>query len=608
MKRVFFLALILVFSVGAFAQNTSQAFDLSQYGVKIEPDRRLIVVLASLEAAGLETPLTEKGKEFRQKLRTDLASFNPDLQQKMKFFVEQYKKRHEKASEAELIAPFVSMAYTLGPVPDLAEPTRATDLPGDLLEVLDFSPYVRQFYRSPIKVTDGTAEKTTTVGARIEEYYKEYQATGDALRPSTVRMVRDLLDYLHTRPQLTYLEQIKTEVQKGKSKSTTLSKIETRERTRRFFIVPDLLAQSDTINFRNIGDDYYAIVPPGTDLSESEVRRAYLQFVLDPVILKNAKDIATFKDGIKMLLEERRKTNPDISPDIFLAVSRSLVSAVDARQIYYQKFQEATLEARRNANAGRKPISESTDAQGRKVVKLTEELYLVDGKFTLPSAEDEMTLKLYEAYEKGAVLSFYFANSLKGLEDSQFDIASSLRDIILSLDTAKETNRLTENADARKRALAVREENRKNALVIVENPLTKKLTEVEPLIQTQKYAEAETELNELLKANPTEPRVFYALGRVKSLSAASITDPEKRNPLLREAKDFYTKVLESATVKTDTALISLTYVALARLYEYYDQNQYAIKIYEKAISMGDMKGGGYQEAVAARDRLLKEQQ
>ena len=70
MKRVLFLALILVFSVGVVSaqQKTSQVFDLTQYGVKIEPDRRLIVVLASLEAAGLETPLTEKGKEFRQKL------------------------------------------------------------------------------------------------------------------------------------------------------------------------------------------------------------------------------------------------------------------------------------------------------------------------------------------------------------------------------------------------------------------------------------------------------------------------------------------------------------------------------------------------------------
>ncbi len=659
MKRVFFLALILVLSSAVFAQNTSQSFDLSQYGVKIEPDRRLIVVLASLEAAGLETPLTEKGRDFRRKLRTDLATLNPDLQQKMKFFVDQYAKRilgkqrqnlvddkkspeeiskfdedvksffeqleksrsgklSEKEKDAfldnnrnflnQIGAPFISMAYTLGPVPDLNEPTRATDLPGDLLEVLDFSPYVRQFYRSPIKVTDAATEKTTTVGARIEEYYKDYQATGDALRPSTVQMVRDLLDYLHTRPQLNYQEQIKTEVQKGKSKKTTLSKTEIRERERRFFIVPDLLAQSGTINFRNIGDDYFAIVPPGTDLSESEVRRAYLQFVLDPIILKNAKDIATFKDGIKVLLDERRKANPDISPDIFLAVSRSLVAATDARQIYYQRFQEATSEARRAANAGRKPISESTDAQGRKVVKLSDELYLIDGRFAMPSAEDEMNLKLFEAYEKGAVLSFYFANGLKGLEESQFDIASSLRDIILSLDTKKEETRLAENAEARKRALAVREERRKIAATIVENPLTKKLLEVEPLIQTQKYTQAETELKNLLKTNPTEPRVFYALGRVKSLSAAAITEPEKRNELIAEAKAFYDKVLLSATEKTDTALISLTYVALARLFEYDDQNEYAIKIYEKVISMGDMKGGGYQEAVVARGRLLKEQQ
>ncbi len=610
MKRVFLLTLILVFSVGVFAQTPSQAFDLSQYGVKIEPDRRLIVVLASLEAAGLETSLTAKGADFRQKLQTDFVSLRvvppegqTSLVQKMKFFIDQYKKRHPKANNAELVAPFISMAYTLSPVPDLAEPTRATDLPGDLLEVLDFSPYIRQFYRSPIKVSDNGTEKTTTVGARIEEYYKEYQATGDALRPSTIRMVRDLLDYLHTKPQLTIIEQIKTQVQKGKK--SKLERIETRERTRRFYIVPDLLAQNETINFRNIGDEYYAIVPPETDLSESEVRRAYLQFVLDPVILKNAKDIATFKDGIKVLLEERRKINPDISPDVFLAVSRSLVAATDARQIYYQQFQEATAEARRNA--GRKPLSETTDAQGRKVVRLTDELYLIDGKFAMPAAEDEMMLKLSDAYEKGAVLSFYFAQQLKGLEESQFDIDSSLRDMVLSLDPTKETNRLSETADARKRAFAMRDERRKIAATVVENPLSKKLKEIEPLIQAQNYAEAVTQLKQLLPQNPTEPRVFYALGRVKSLSAATITEPEKRKELLDEAREFYIKVVDpKAPQQADAALISLSFVALARIYEYYDQNQYAVKIYEKVISMGDMKGGAYQEAIVARERLLKQ--
>lgn len=659
MKRLFCIALVLISAAGAFAQTGSQPFDLSGYGVRVEPDRRLIVVLASLEAAGFELPLTEKGDDFRRRLRSDFESLSPDLKTRMRIFIDQYAKRilnrrrvqmvadqrsaaelqkfdettksfferlekyrADQMSDAEksnfrsnnrdlmslIASPFVSMAYTLGPVPDLNEPSRSVDLPGDLLEVLDFSPYVRQFYRATIRVKDNGADRSTTVGARIEEYYKEYQANGDALRPSAVRMVRDLLDYLHTRPQTTYVEKVKTEIKTGKNGKQTLSRIEDRERERRFYIVPDMLAPSGTVNFRNIGDDYFVIVAPGTDLSESEVRRAFLQFILDPIILRNAKDILTFKDGIKTLLDERRKTNPGISPDIFLAVSRSLVAAADARQTFFNTYQEATFEARRAVAAGRKPISETTDAQGGKVVKLSDDLFLIDGRFVMPAAEDEMNLKLAEAYENGAVLAFYFAQAMKGLEDSQFDITSSLRDIILSLDTTKESTRLAETADARTRAAAKREEIRRSAATIVENPFTKKLTAVEALIQAQNYSGAETELNQLAAENPAEPRVYYALGRVKSLSAATITDPEKRNPLLSEAQKNFTKVLTSATEKTDLALISLTYVALARLYEYFDQNAYAVKIYEKAISLGDMKGGGYQEAVVARERLVKEQE
>jgi tetratricopeptide (TPR) repeat protein len=598
MKKALLSGLVFIFTISGLAQSTTKISDLSDYGVKIEPDRRLMVVMMALEAAGLETTLTEKGTQFRQKLKADLQGLNPDLQQKMKFFIDQYKKRHQSYSESELVAPFISMAYALGPVPDLAEPARASDLPGELLEVLDFSPLVRQFYRSVLR----NGDQTFTVAQKVDEYYKEYQAIGDAMRSSAIQMVRELTDYLNTRPQLIYAEKVKVETQEGKKK---LQKTELRERERRFYIVPDLLAQNGTINFRNIGDDYYAIVPPGTEIDESEVRRAYLQFLLDPIILKHATDILTFKDGIRALLDERRKSNPNISPDIILAASRSLVAAVDARQTAFQKMKEATAEARRNV--GRKPISEKIDAQGRKVVQLTNELFLIDGRFAMPSAEDEVALKLSEAYEKGAVLAFYFAQSLKGTEDAGFDIASSLRDMILSLDPSKEANRLNEFAEARKRAQALREERRKTALTVVENPVTKSLSEIDTMIKTQKFAEAEAALKKLLETNPEDLRIFYNLGRVKSLSAAAITDLEARNEKILEAKVFYENVLRGANDKTDKALISLTYVGLGRLYEYYDQNEYAIRIYEAAIRIGDVKGGAYREAVESRERLLKEQ-
>ena len=92
MKKVLLSVLILIFSLTVFSQNTN--FDLSEYGVKIEPDKRLIIVMASLEAAGIETPLAQQGTEFRQKLQADLQDLNPELRQKLKTFIDQYKRRH----------------------------------------------------------------------------------------------------------------------------------------------------------------------------------------------------------------------------------------------------------------------------------------------------------------------------------------------------------------------------------------------------------------------------------------------------------------------------------------------------------------------------------
>ncbi|MDQ3042868.1 MAG: hypothetical protein M3R11_10905, partial [Acidobacteriota bacterium] len=380
---------------------------------------------------------------------------------------------------------------------------------------------------------------------------------------------------------------------KGKK---TLTKIETRERERRFFIVPEMLAPKGTINFVNIGDNYYAIVPPKTDLSQSEVRRAYLQFVVDPLVLDSAKDIATARVGIKALLDEQRKRNADVSPDVFLAVSRSLVAATEARQIEFEKTNIATVQARRK-------IDQVKTVDEKKAV--SDEL-----KAIKESLADETVLQLSDAYEKGAVLSFYFADQLKGLEDSGFDIAGSLRDIILSLDPTKETGRLAQYADARKRAVAAREERRKNNAgqeFIVENPVTKKLLEIDQIIKAKNYVESEKRLKQLLEANPSELRISYALGRVASLSAESINETDKRKNRLLEAKTHYTNVVRSATQTTDAALLSLSYVALARIYEYFGENQYAVKIYETAIKIGNIRDGAYKEAIAARDRLLKEQ-
>ena len=141
MRRVFLIAIGFLFAVSVSGQAVPTGFDLSNYGVRIEPDKRLIVVLSALEMATVKnangvderlvnTPLSEAGLKFRERVLADNASLPEDIRRRISTFIAQYKKRNPKATDAEIAAPFVSMAYTLTPVPELSDPIITSDLPG----------------------------------------------------------------------------------------------------------------------------------------------------------------------------------------------------------------------------------------------------------------------------------------------------------------------------------------------------------------------------------------------------------------------------------------------------------------------------------------------
>lgn len=590
LKKIFALLFLSISALSVNAQNVPAGFDLSNYGVRIEPDKRLTMVLATLEMARsldpqtpdqklINTSLSEKGAAFREKITAD-NNVPDDLRRRISIFVTQYKKRHATKTDAEIVTPFIAMAYALTPAPEMADPVITSDLPGDLLDVLDFAPLVREVYRR------------STISSKLDEYVKEYRADSDnALRSSAREMVSELLDYLHTRPTLVYQERIKVQTKKTGSKSA-IEKTEIRNNERRFFIVPEKLAPKGNINFLNIRDDYYVILPPDTDVSFSDARRAFLRFVVDPLILGNQKDLSVMREWSKSQLADLRKSDANVSPDTFLSVSRSLVVAIDVRQTEFAQIRIATDQARQKI-AGMK-----TDAEKRAVTTDLE-------KFK-QALSDEAMLQLYEDYQKGAVLAFYFAEQLKGVEDSGFDIAASLKDMVLAFEPIKETNRVASTSDARRRALAAREERKKNPETrVAANPITEKLIEIDKIIAAKNYAKAGDELNLLKQQYPSEPRIYYQIGRVAGLTAASMTDSDAQALKLLEAKTALTNVLNTATDKTDKALLSLTYVALGRIFESQSENGMALKLYDKAIEFGDIPNSGYREAIAAKQQLLK---
>lgn len=576
------ITLILLVSIGVPAQTEKTGLDLASYGVSISPDKRLITVLTSLEAAGIDTPLTRQGNDFRSALYSDLEGIDPDLRQRLRNFVEQFKNRHSAATGAEVLAPFITLAYSLSDAPSFTPPERSIDLPDELLEVLDYAELVSEFY------------KARGVSAKIDDFYKKNLILASDLRPTAREMIREVLDYLNTKPELQYVEQVKIGAPKKKG-NNTIQNVEKIIRDRNFVIVPDLLAPRDSVNFLNIRDSYYAIVPPNTDLSSSEVRRAYLQFVLDPLVLKHAKAISDHNSAIKELLEQRRTAGAAVSPDVFLTVSRSLVAAADIQEEEFRRTQFATAQARRK-------IDLLKDNNEKRAV--VEELNRVKAIFA-----DESTLQLSESYERGAVLAFYFAGKLKRSEDAGFDIANSLESWISEINAKAEKDRIAENKIARERALAERDKRRTTTVVettLVSNPLTEDLLSIDKDINARKLVEAEKALTALLEKYPSgAARIYYSLGRVASISAEDTTDGNEVNRRLIKAKDYFEKALGAVTPLTDRELVTLTYVSLGRIYEFYDQKDYAVKIYETAMKVGNADGEGFKQAFEAKQKLVK---
>jgi hypothetical protein len=565
------------------------AFDLSEYGVSFQTEPRLIIMMAALEAAGFDpVPPGAEPSAFRAQVRKDLVDLDPDLRNRLHAFYER-NKLPAPATAADQAARYVSLAFALGPPPLLEAPPRSEELPTSLLEVLDFAPLVKEFYRR----------------ANIEEnlpiYTRAYQAEGDRLRRPTAEMLRAVLSYLHTRPITVSEERVLVKSPTAGTKKNAPRSYTTREHLRRFFIVPDLLGAPGAINFRVIGDEYYAVLPEGTDPASSELRRGYLQYVLDPLVLRFNREIAERRDQIKLLIAEREKAGATVSPDVYLVVSRSLVAAADARYDEARKLESLNQEARLR-------LATAKDEPSRQLISKT--LQADTG-----AVEDETVARLADDYEHGAILAFFFADQLKGIESAGFDVASFFADMIASFDPIREARRLTENAEARQRALAARQARRTARRTEMATPvyseadaakaalLVKKLGEIEQTLQSKDYNNAEARLKDLLKDYSREPRIFFALGKTASLAAADAIDEDVQAERLKRALSNYRLAIEAASPETDRALISRAHEAMGRIHAFLENTNEAAKEFDEAIQIGDVPGGAYKDALEGKKKL-----
>ena len=569
----------------------SASFELSDYGVRVQPDARLIIVMAALEAAGFDpTPAGKQPSAFRKLVRKDQEALDPALRERMQTFFNR-NKLPAPATPADQAARYVSLAYAIGQPPLLDAPARSDELPSGVLEVLDFAPLVREFYHK------------SGLDERLAAYMRAYQAEGDRLRAQSAEMVRAVLSYLHTRPIIVTTERVRVKSPDRKKSDAII--YSTRQHERHFFIVPDLLAAPGAVNFRVIADDYYAIVPEDTDPTSSEIRHAFLQFVIDPLVAKFNKEVTAQRDQVKQLIDLRTKAGATVSPDAFIVVSRSLVAAAEAR------FDESTRLAE-VINLQRRRLQQAKDDAERKDIA-------AQAESSRAAIADEVVARLAEDYENGAVLDFFFADQLRDFQSSGFDIANFFAELINGIDPAKENKRLAETAEARNRAVAARKahphysvwlvdpgfEAREGVDISRSAALLSKLTEVEKLWQTRNYEQAETTLKSMLQDYPGDARLLFTLGQTASLWARDTTDDDLQTQRLNRALANYRLAVAAAAPATDQALLSRAHESMGRILAFLDQKDEAMKEFDAAIKIGRVTGGAYDDALAGKKKLAQ---
>ena len=126
-KNVSFILTILVSAAAAQAQpaspspssarpptaqtQTAGSFELSEYGVRLQPDARLIIMMAALDAAGFDpTPPGKEPAAFRLLVRKDQANLDVGLRERLRAFFDRAK-LPAPATPGDQAARYVSLAY-----------------------------------------------------------------------------------------------------------------------------------------------------------------------------------------------------------------------------------------------------------------------------------------------------------------------------------------------------------------------------------------------------------------------------------------------------------------------------------------------------------------
>lgn len=293
----------MALALGAAAQPAPKPVPRDAEPVTLETSETLFSVLAALNACGYNQEL---GSSYpvRAKVRAELARAAESSaeaasarDQLCRFYDD-----HRQEDSSRNLAQYVSLALNLGQPPKFPTLISDADLPPDAAYVRGFVPLLETYYRQE------------NLGAIWRSHQPEYEQLPEQFHDPIANMIQATEAYLKL-PTSSYLG-------------------------RKFTIFVEPLVAPGQVNARNYGSEYLMVVAPDNgSLHLSEIRHAYLHYILDPFALKRANAMKRLEPLLAVV--QQAPMDESYKRDVSLLVTESLIRAIEARTLQDGKAPEA---------------------------------------------------------------------------------------------------------------------------------------------------------------------------------------------------------------------------------------------------------------------------
>jgi|SRR5579871_3194599 len=291
------VVLVPLIAVLAAMPVRPQAFELpgaarqpaGETGGQLDSSPALFAVLAAANAAGYEAEVESPSNHpLRKAIRDYITAQNPRSLDALKRF---FRDHRPKNSGAEL-SQYISYALATDGPPNFAYRYQTQVLPPDAAALDGLSPLLAAFYEEA-HIDDLWKRSQPYLNQAIAQYHEP-----------VARAVLQVNAYLRNATS-GYLG-------------------------RRFQIYVDLLGAPNQVQTRSYVDDYFVVVTPAADLPISDIRHAYLHYLVDPLAIKFADNLNT-----KHALTDYAQGSPILEDfykaDFNLLATECFIKAVESR-------------------------------------------------------------------------------------------------------------------------------------------------------------------------------------------------------------------------------------------------------------------------------------